>query len=405
MDLENNKPLVALEPTRQSHGQATSEGAPAIQETSSPNRPGMTDKAAVDGAAAEPRRRKRGARFKEIAAEAGVSEATVDRVLNERGSVSAAALERVVAAALKLGVPRVLPDVRHGILHMDVILPRNSSPMFQRLDLALKRATQMLDRRVVVHRITLDRHNDTAFARAICSPPYRRSGLIVVGSAATKTLAALNQAISSGEPVITLVTDLPGVNVTHYAGIDNLVAGRTAGHMIARLTRGEGRVLILRGLERYAAHDQRVDGCVQALQAAYPQQAIEVIATETNDDPDICYRLTCDALRAGPLGAIYNTGDGSAGIYQALKRFKCTGSVVWVGHEMQDAHAQYLSEGCMDLVIDQNPDGQAIGALQYLLYAWGQLAAPPSAFLGEFNLFMLPNARQAPYLAKAPAGE
>ncbi len=347
-----------------------------------------------------PRRRKRGARFKEIAAEAGVSEATVDRVLNERGSVSTSALERVVAAALKLGVPRVLPDVRHGILHVDLILPRNSSPMFQRLDRALRRATQMLDRRVVVHWIRLDRHNDAAFARAISSPPYRRSGLIVVGSAATKTLAALKQAVASGEPVITLVTNLPDVNVTHYAGIDNLVAGRTAGHMIARLTRGQGRVLILRGLERYPAHDQRVDGCIQALQSAYPQQPVEAVTTETNDDPDICYRLVCDALRSGPVGAIYSTGDGSAGIYQALKRFDCAGSVVWVGHEMQDAHAQYLTEGCMDLVIDQNPDGQAIGALQYLLYAWGQLAAPPSAFFGEFNLFMLPNARHVPYLDK-----
>jgi transcriptional regulator with XRE-family HTH domain len=48
---------------------------------------------------AAPRRRKRTARFIEIAELAGVSASTVDRVLNERGSVSAAARERVVAAA------------------------------------------------------------------------------------------------------------------------------------------------------------------------------------------------------------------------------------------------------------------------------------------------------------------
>ncbi|WP_241025600.1 LacI family DNA-binding transcriptional regulator, partial [Burkholderia sp. Ac-20384] len=45
-----------------------------------------------------PRWRKRTARFDEIAALAGVSTTTVDRVLNERGSVSAQARERVVAA-------------------------------------------------------------------------------------------------------------------------------------------------------------------------------------------------------------------------------------------------------------------------------------------------------------------
>ncbi|HLX00788.1 MAG TPA: LacI family DNA-binding transcriptional regulator, partial [Trinickia sp.] len=65
--------------------------------------------------------RKRSARFEEIAAEAGVSVATVDRVLNERGSVSAATRARVVAAAKRLAVPRILPDTRHGLVHIDVL--------------------------------------------------------------------------------------------------------------------------------------------------------------------------------------------------------------------------------------------------------------------------------------------
>ena len=49
------------------------------------------------------RRRKRSPRFVEIAAEAGVSPSTVDRVLNERGSASEKARRRVIAAAHKLG--------------------------------------------------------------------------------------------------------------------------------------------------------------------------------------------------------------------------------------------------------------------------------------------------------------
>ena len=44
-------------------------------------------------------RRKRSARFVEIAAVAGVSETTVNRVLNERGSVSPETRARVIAAA------------------------------------------------------------------------------------------------------------------------------------------------------------------------------------------------------------------------------------------------------------------------------------------------------------------
>jgi len=53
-------------------------------------------------------RRKRSARFAEIASAAGVSLSTVDRVLNERGSVSEKARRLVVDAARRLGVPRTL---------------------------------------------------------------------------------------------------------------------------------------------------------------------------------------------------------------------------------------------------------------------------------------------------------
>jgi len=344
------------------------------------------------------RRRKRGARFADIAAEAGVSEATVDRVLNERGSVSAASRERVVAAALKLGVPRILPDIRHGILHLDVILPVNDTPMFKRLDRALQRAIQMLDRRIVVHRITLDHRNDAAFAQSILHPPYRRSGLIVVGSRSPRTMAALHDVIATGEPVVTMVSNLPDVPVAYYAGIDNFVAGRTAGHAIGQITRGEGRVLVLRGLESYPAHEERVNGCLDALREFFPEQPSVVAATETNDDPDICYRLVCDALRRERIAAVYNSGDGSAGVHEALQRFGVSSKVVWVGHEMQDEHSRFLTDGSMDLVIDQNPDGQVLSALQYLLFACGQIDQPPAEHEVELSLFTLPNARRTPYL-------
>ena len=99
---------------------------------------------------ATPPRRKRTARFIEIAEAAGVSLATVDRVLNERGSVSAATRACVVAAARQLAVPRILPDTRHGLIHVDVLLPQNSTPFFGRLNLALQRSMQMLDKRQAI---------------------------------------------------------------------------------------------------------------------------------------------------------------------------------------------------------------------------------------------------------------
>src|SRR5712691_7804410 len=105
-------------------------------------------------------RRKRSPRFADIAEEAGVSHTTVNRVLNERGSVSAETRARVVAAAKRLGVPRLLPETRRGLTRFDVILARSDTPYFHRLNLALQRSIQMLDKKVVVHRTIIQEDDD-----------------------------------------------------------------------------------------------------------------------------------------------------------------------------------------------------------------------------------------------------
>lgn len=135
-------------------------------------------------------RRKRTPRFIEIAEAAGVSPATVDRVLNERGSVSAEMRARVVAAARQLGVPRVLPDTRHGLVHIDVLLPRNDTPFFRRMRQALQRSMQMLDRRIVLHRQILPEDDDDVITRAILEPPYARAGLIITPHALSTCCSA-----------------------------------------------------------------------------------------------------------------------------------------------------------------------------------------------------------------------
>lgn len=94
-------------------------------------------------------------------------------VLNERGSVSAAARERVVAPARELALPRVFPETRHGLIHVDVLLPESEAPFFRRLNQALQRATQMLDRRVVVHRTSLPPADHNLITAAIAQPRYR----------------------------------------------------------------------------------------------------------------------------------------------------------------------------------------------------------------------------------------
>ena len=62
--------------------------------------------------------------FADIASHAGVGTATVERVLNGRGGVRPATVEKVIAAARALDYPRRLPEVHRGLLRIEAVLVR-----------------------------------------------------------------------------------------------------------------------------------------------------------------------------------------------------------------------------------------------------------------------------------------
>lgn len=346
-----------------------------------------------------PNRRKKTARFEEIAALAGVSVSTVDRVLNERDTASVKTREKVVQAARQLGVPRVLPETRHGLIHIDIVLPDSSTPFFQRLNLALQRGVAMLDKRLVVHRLWTPEQDEAALVRSIGPRRYRRQALIVAAPDTPAVRSALQQARERGEHVTMVVTRVDQVPQADYVGIDNHAAGRTAGYLLGRLCHREGRVLILSSRRDYLGHSERSRGCREVLAEQFPALSCNLDVTETHDDADKCYWAVQQALQENDaLVGLYNTGAGSPGIMAALGRF-AQDKVCWVTHEISDDHRQYLAQGMLDLVIDQDPDTQAIRALQNVVAALGTAPAASLAQQpGEFRLYFAENMGQQPYL-------
>jgi LacI family transcriptional regulator len=340
-------------------------------------------------------RRKRSPRLDEIAAAAGVSLATVDRVLNERDSVSETARAKVVAAAQALGVRRLLPDARRQIVHLDILMPRNETPFFQRLTAALRDAAAMLDRGITVHRRTLSEGNTAEMIRALESPAYPRAGVIFAAPDEPAVRAAIAKALARGEKLVSIVTDLPGITGVDYRGPDNLQAGATAGFLLGRLTPQPGRVLLLSSRPDYRSHQDRAAGFRSVIARTFPHLTVEAIDTDTRDDPERCLRAVKAALARGPVAALYNTGAGSAGIHQALRPL--AQRPVWVTHEVSDDHVALLKRGAMDIVIDQNPDGQAMAALQTLLHRCGLLENGPVEAETELRIYTPENLPRRSY--------
>jgi LacI family transcriptional regulator len=308
-------------------------------------------------------------KLKDVAERAGVGIATVDRVLNERGSVSPEITRRVIEAARELRLPRSLPVPYRRGLRLDVILTRPDTPFFERLNQAFIRAAATLDRSVIVQRSFVDESDAQHVAERILAT--RCQALIVYGQENLAVIEAVASVTSAGVPVVTIVSDLPTSPRLAYVGINHHSAGRTAAYFMARMARSAGSVIAIGHSFRYRAHADRISGFREGL-ADYASDLAISDMLEGHDDQGLTERLLTDAFRrSANIVGIYNAGGANRAIERALNASGLAGKAVFIGHELTIHTARMLATGVMTVSIDQNPEEQARRAIDVLLQRFG----------------------------------
>jgi len=317
--------------------------------------------------------------LEDVARRAGVGLSTVDRVLNERGSVSAATERRVIEAARELGLRRVLPVPHARQVRIEVMLAQSVTPFITRLTQAMGQVAATLDRSIVVLRSSIDMRDPANVAARIAGS--RADGIIVYCEEHAANVAAIAAVTAAGRPVICVVTDVPESPRAAYVGIDHAKAGRTAAFFVARMGRRAGIALILCTSTGFRAHKQRIDGFRAALASHSPGVTVAPVMT-SNDDPERAYHLLIQALRQTPDAiAVYNTGGGNAAVSHAIRNAGREGEVLFVGHELTDESAALLRAGAMTVAIDQAPELQARRSIDLMLSHLG--VTPAEAMAGE----------------------
>ena len=312
--------------------------------------------------------------LEDVARRAGVGLSTVDRVLNERGSVSAATERRVIEAARELGLRRVLPVPHARQVRIEVMLAQSVTPFMARLTQAMGQVAATLDRSIVILRSGIDMRDPTNVAARIAA--CCADGIIIYCEEHPANVAAIAAVTAAGRPVICVVTDVPESPRAAYVGIDHTKAGRTAAFFVARMgSSGAGRAFILSTSTGFSAHKQRIDGFREALALHRPSVAVAPVMT-SNDEPERAYHLLVHALRHAPDAvAVYNTGGANTAVAHAIRDAGRAGNVLFVGHELTDESAALLRTGEMTVAIDQSPELQARRAIDLML---GRLGVTPS---------------------------
>lgn len=305
-------------------------------------------------------------RVTDIARAAGVSTATVDRVLNNRRGVHARTSARVQETIKRLSEGELV--TRPKLKHFDFVIPSGTNPFLEAMAQEVERMKEqvaLIGVKPRCHRI--EGFHPASIAERLRAIGSDSDGIGVVAIDHPLVREAINVVVGSGVPVITLVSDISSSRRLGYIGMDNHAAGRAAGYLMGRfVSNHSGNIALIAGSFTYRGHQEREAGFRRILLEDFSRLRI-VGAREGQDETALTYQQALELLDLNPkLAGIYNIGGGSAGVAQALIERKRT-NIVFIAHELNASTRDHVVNGVIDAVIHQNASNELMGAVRMLL--------------------------------------
>lgn len=309
----------------------------------------------------------------DVAAEAGVSLATVDRVINGRKGVSATTVQRVNKVIERLDFRR---DVFAASLATNreyrfrFILPEVAGNAFmthlgQQVRIA---AHRLADQRVLVSESRYREFDGADLCRVLGGIDSTETmGVAVVAVDTPEVREAIDALVDRGVGVVTLVSDVTPSRRLDCIGINNLAAGRVAASLLGRFLGGRtGSIALVAGFLMLDDHVARRLGFEQTMRRDFPGLSLLPVV-EGRDDSRVSAPLVGGLLDAHPdLIGLYSMGAGNRGVIEALETRGRQREVTVIAHELTPHSRRALISGTFDAVIHQEAADEVENAVQVL---------------------------------------
>ena len=293
----------------------------------------------------------------DLSREAGVSVATVDRVLNGRLKVREETARKVHEAALRIGYhgvnaihSRILAD--RPELNFGIILQKGGHAFYRAFAAELEdqlRAHTSHRLRGTIRFVESTRPGE--LAQMIASMSGKVEAIAATGLDHHEVTRAVSDLRARGVPTFALLSDYAQGVRESYVGLNNLKVGRAVGWLMSRIARRPGKVATFVGGNRYHGHELRETGLRSSFREYAPD--LELLGTLLNlEDRQVTYETTHAVLEKHPdLSGIYCVGGGMEGAIAALRESGRANEVMLVVNELTDESREALQDGTVKIVI------------------------------------------------------
>ncbi|WP_294223958.1 LacI family DNA-binding transcriptional regulator [uncultured Shimia sp.] len=316
--------------------------------------------------------------IKEIARQAGLGTATIDRVVNNRANVSTQTKQRVAAAIEELTAQEAQLSARGRRMFFDFVI---EAPV--RFSREVKNATgavlPYISSAVCRPRFLLQEIMQEAEVVAALERIHKRGsqGVCLKAKDTPAIRGAVRKLQASKIPVVTLVTDLGDGDRLSYVGLDNAGAGRTAAYLISKtLGNRSGAVLATRSHERFLGEEDREIAFKEALSKLCPNLAIIPFQGGGGIYAKTITQLTQKLANVADLQAVYSMGGGNKAILESLERCRLK-PLVFVAHDLDRENKELLAKEKISFVLHHDLQRDIRAAFDHFL-AFHKLALEPT---------------------------
>lgn len=300
------------------------------------------------------------ATIKEIAQLAGVSRGTVDRVLNNRGSVSAQTADKIQNIAKELNyTPNqagIALAAQKKKVKIGVILFTKENPFLDEVMKGVHQKARELagySCTVLTRRVPFDIAAQLAAIDELLAEEIH--GLVLTPYNAPEITVRINELSDAGIPVVTTNTDIVGSKRLAYVGSDYYRSGQIAGGLMGLISERPRQVGIITGSSQVLCHTERIAGFKDCITKKHSHILIKAIVENKDNDLE-SYEVTKRLLTDYPdVNALFFTAAGVYGGCRALLGVCPQRDMRVIAYDNVETTKELLRQGVISATICQQP--------------------------------------------------